>query len=291
MSWEYSDKVKELFMTAITDKEKSHFGKIENADGKGRYGSIACGDAMVFYFRVEKSDLDPRKDIIVETKYKTFGCTSAIASSEALCLMLEEQRLTPEEALKISNQDIVDFLGGMPTQKIHCSVMGTEVLKVAICDWALKRGLSLAELKNNDHDDHDEGKIVCQCFGLSDNFIKKKIQELSLKNSKEVISAIKAGGGCGLCINAPGGINSLLKEVWGGDATTSSESNKPNYQEFRIPLKNEFDGELKELFSDVNLIEIKENKVYCTVSDDKQKNRIENYLKKKINENIMVIGI
>ncbi len=84
MAWEYSEKTKQLFLDAVHGKPGTHLGEIDEPDGFGEHGSIACGDAMQFMFRVEKNEEDPSKDVIVEAKYLTFGCTSAIAASEAL---------------------------------------------------------------------------------------------------------------------------------------------------------------------------------------------------------------
>ena len=102
MAWEYSEKTKQLFMDAVHGKPGTHLGEIENADGLGEHGSLACGDAMRFTFRVDRHPTDPQQDQIVEARYLTFGCTSAIAASEALCMIIEAEKRTPIEALRIS---------------------------------------------------------------------------------------------------------------------------------------------------------------------------------------------
>jgi NifU-like protein involved in Fe-S cluster formation len=149
MAWEYSEKTKQLFLDAVHGKPGTHLGEIENPDGLGEHGSIACGDAMRFTFRVERDPVDPTRDVIVAARYLTFGCTSAIASSEALCTLIEQGRRTPIEALRIHNTDIVDFLGGLPAQKIHCSVMGAEALEAAVFNWAQILFTSCATESNN----------------------------------------------------------------------------------------------------------------------------------------------
>jgi NifU-like protein involved in Fe-S cluster formation len=101
MGWEYSEKTKELFMDAVQGKPGTHLGEIENADGFGEHGSIACGDAMRFTFRVRRHATDPAQDVITDARYLTFGCTSAIASSEALCAIIEEGDYTPIRALGV----------------------------------------------------------------------------------------------------------------------------------------------------------------------------------------------
>ena len=218
MAWEYSEKTKQLFLDAVAGKPGTHLGEIENPDGIGEHGSIACGDALKFTFRVEKNDEDPTKDRIIETKYLTFGCTSAIAASEALCCILEDKKCTPIEALKVTNADIVEFLEGLPQQKIHCSVMGEEALQAAVLDWSRKRGVDLKalgieivdEVEEQEHD-----RIVCRCFSLTESYIRRKIKELNLRTIPEITAAIKAGGGCGACHHEPGGLQDILDDVWG----------------------------------------------------------------------------
>ncbi|MDO4628116.1 MAG: iron-sulfur cluster assembly scaffold protein [Planctomycetia bacterium] len=216
MAWEYSDKTKQLFIDAVHGKPGTHLGEVENPDGLGEHGSIACGDSLRFTFRVEKNE-DPTKDIITEARYLTFGCTSAIAASEALCVILEARKCTPIEALKITNQDIVDFLEGLPDQKIHCSVMGAEALEAAVCDWAKKRGVDLAELGirlQEQMEEEEEGRLVCKCFSITEPFLRRKIKELNLRTLAQVTAALKAGGACQNCLHAPGGIQDILDDVW-----------------------------------------------------------------------------
>jgi NifU-like protein len=216
MAWEYSKKTMELFLAAVHGKPGTHLGEIAEPDGTGEHGSIACGDALKFTFKVEKDANDPCNDKIIETKYLTFGCTSAIAASEALCCIIEDRHLTPIEALKITNQDIVDFLEGLPDQKIHCSVMGAEALQAAVFDWAKKRGVNLNALGIDIlTEEQEEGRIVCKCFSLTEPYIKRKIQELNLRTIPEITSAIKAGGACMSCQHSPGGLQDILDEVWG----------------------------------------------------------------------------
>jgi len=216
MGWQYSEKTKELFMNAVQGKPGTHLGEIENPDGVGEHGSIACGDALRFTFKVRRNEEDPRKDIIIEAKYLTFGCTSAIAASEALCCIIEGKPVTPIEALKITNDDIVEFLEGLPVQKIHCSVMGAEALQAAVFDWAHRRGVSLAELGVEEHTEEEaNGRVVCKCFNITEPYLKRKIKEMNLRTIPEITGAIKAGGACMSCHHQPGGLQDILDEVWG----------------------------------------------------------------------------
>ncbi|MDR2762684.1 MAG: iron-sulfur cluster assembly scaffold protein [Planctomycetaceae bacterium] len=222
MPWEYSDKTKELFSAAVQGEKDAHLGEISEPDGVGSHGSIACGDALTFTFRVER-DANPLKDIIVEARYLTFGCTSAIASSEALCRIIESKRYTPIDALKITNKDIVEFVGGLPEQKIHCSVMGAEALQAAVFDWAKKRNVDLTSLGIDIHpQEQQEGKIICNCFGLSESYIRRKIRELNLRTIPEIIGSIKAGGACAMCQNKQGGLQDILDEIWGNEKIQQS---------------------------------------------------------------------
>jgi len=228
MPWEYSDKTKELFMDAIHGKPGTHLGEIEDADGMGEHGSITCGDAMRFTFRVDRHETDPTKDVIVEARYLTFGCTSAIAASEALCSLIEQGGYTPIGALKITNKDIVDYLEGLPAQKIHCSVMGAEALEAAVFDWAKRRGVNLSELGVESPAIGEQGgRIVCECFSVTEPYLKRKIKELNLKTIPAITDALKAGGGCTNCHHTPGGLQDVLNDVWGREDGTTAADDVP----------------------------------------------------------------
>ncbi|MBQ1337277.1 MAG: iron-sulfur cluster assembly scaffold protein [Thermoguttaceae bacterium] len=223
MGWQYSEKTKRLFMDAVQGKSGTHSGEVPNADGVGEHGSVACGDALKFTFRVERDENDPVNDRIVEAKFLTFGCTSAIAASEALCRIIEERKVTPIEALKITNQDIVEYLEGLPTQKIHCSVMGAEALEAAVFDWAAKRGVDMEALGiKRLSSDENEGRLVCKCFGITEPYLRRKIRELKLKTVDEVTGALKAGGACGSC---RGDIQDIINDVWSANPSDSCAVN------------------------------------------------------------------
>jgi len=171
--WEYTDKVKDHFLNP------RNVGVIDDADGVGEVGSLSCGDALTFYFKLD----DEGK--IKEAKFQTFGCASAIASSSALTEMVKG--LTLEEAKKITNEDIAEYLGGLPKEKMHCSVMGRDALEKAI---TCHLGEPEKEI---------EGEIVCECFGVTDLEIKRVVKENHLSTIEEVTDYVKAGGGCGNC--------------------------------------------------------------------------------------------
>ncbi len=182
--WDYTEKVMEHFYNPRNQ------GSIEVTDEPGiaivfgEVGSIACGDALRLHLKIEIES-----DKILDARFQTFGCTSAIASSSALTEIIKG--LTLDEALNISNQDIAEFLGGLPEAKMHCSVMGQEALEAAIFKY---RGIEV------EHHEEDEGALVCSCYGVSDSRIRRIIIENNLTTAEQVTSYVKAGGGCGSCL-------------------------------------------------------------------------------------------
>ena len=325
MAWEYSEKTKQLFMDAVHGKPGTHLGEIEDPDGVGEHGSIACGDAMRFTFRVKRDKDDPTKDIITEAKYLTFGCTSAIAASEALCSMIEGSKHTPIEALKIQNKDIVDFLGGLPEQKVHCSVMGAEALESAVFNWAQHRGVNLKELGIDVHEgEEEEGRIVCKCFSMSEPYLRRKIKELNLRTIPEITNAVKAGGACMTCHDVPGGLQDLLDDVWRGEQKSlpilpqlpafsmpappqSSQSAIPpamSPYQFSKRIEKAVDEYIRPMIQrdggDVEIVDIKDSIVYvrlggacvgCAESKRTVKLVVEKTLKDRVDESIRVIQI
>jgi len=327
MGWEYSEKTKQLFMDAVHGKPGTHLGEIEDPDGLGEHGSIACGDALRFTFRVERNEQDPTKDVIVEAKYLTFGCTSAIASSEALCAIIEQGRYTPIEALKIKNRDIVDYLEGLPQQKIHCSVMGAEALESAVFNWAQKRGLDLETLGVDLHagEEEDEGRVVCKCFSLTEPYIRRKIKELNLRTIADITGAIKAGGACMSCHHVPGGLQDLLNETWGEDRAglkvlptapqplielgmpgPPPEAAEPSLSPYQFGKKVEkvMDEYIRPMLQrdggDVEIVDIKDTLIYCGLrgacagcanASQTLKMMVERTLKDNVDERIRVIDV
>lgn len=185
--WEYTDKVKEFFL------KPKNVGEVENPDAVGEVGSIVCGDVLKLSIKVDKET-----NRIVDAKFQTFGCASAIASSSALTELVKGKTL--EEASKITNQDIAAYLGGLPDEKMHCSVMGMEALEDAILKYKGEKKILLpAE------------NIICKCFDVSEEKIRKTAIENHLKTVEEITHYTKAGGGCGLCIPE---IEQILKDVW-----------------------------------------------------------------------------
>lgn len=120
----YNEKVMDVF------KNPKNVGEIENADGIGTVGNETCGDIMQITLKIEN-------DIIVDAKFKTFGCAAAIATSSTATEMIKG--MTIEDALKVTNKKVIETLGGLPAQKIHCSVLAEEAIKKAIDDYRAKK--------------------------------------------------------------------------------------------------------------------------------------------------------
>jgi NifU-like protein len=310
-------------MNAVQGKPGTHMGEIENPDGLGEHGSIACGDALRFTFRVDRHPTDPTQDRITEARYLTFGCTSAIAASEALCAIIEEGNYTPIEALKITNDDIVRYLEGLPQQKIHCSVMGAEALEASVFNWAQRRAVDLSELGIDiRRDEQEEGRLVCTCFGLTEPYLKRKIADLKLKTIAEITNAVKAGGACMSCHHAPGGLQDLLNEVWGGKAVGLKElpvfPSTPAFEEpteqpapselspFKFAKKVEqvldeyVRPQLQQDQGDLEIVDIKDRIVYCRLtgacatcvgSNRTIKMMVEQALKDQVDERTRVIAV
>ena len=185
--WEYTEKVKDFFL------HPKNVGEIVHADAVGEVGSIICGDALKLTLRVDRET-----GKIIDAKFQTFGCASAIASSSALTEIIKGKTL--DEALKISNQDIAEYLGGLPKEKMHCSVLGREALEAAIANY-----------KGEGKPVEEGERIICKCFDVFEEKIRKVAMENHLTTVEEITNYTKAGGGCGSCNSD---IESILKDLW-----------------------------------------------------------------------------
>ena len=270
--WEYTDKVKDHFL------HPRNVGEVESADGVGEVGSLACGDALKLTFK-----LDEQKRI-QDIRFKTFGCGSAIASSSALTEMVKG--MTLEEAEKVTNQDIADYLGGLPKEKMHCSVMGRDALEKAI---AYYRGEPEKKL---------EGEIVCECFGVTDVEIERAVRENNLTAVEEVTDYTKAGGGCESCHDK---IQEIIDKVHGkphiAHRKPSQLTNIQKIQLIQETLEREIKPSLKQDGGDIELIDVDGNTVLvklrgtcatCVASQVTLKHYVESKLREMVTPELVV---
>lgn len=275
--WKYSEKVIDHFL------HPRNVGEIKNPDGMGEVGSLACGDMLRLTFKLDK------KGKISDAKFKTFGCASAIASSSALTEMIKG--MTLEEAEKVTNRDIANYLGGLPEEKMHCSVMGREALEAAIKNY---RGISAPKREL-------EGRVVCKCFGVTENDIRRVVKENNLETLEQVTAYTKAGGGCGQCHEE---IQKILDEIKGLKRPPAKTPGK------QLPLTNlqimhmverliddRIRRALKQDGGDLELVDVDHNKVYirlkgacatCPSSHTTMRQFIEKELQKEISADIQV---
>jgi len=210
MGWDYTEITLDHFMNP------RNVGEIKDADGVGEVGSIACGDMLKLFLKIDESG------VIQDAKFQTFGCGSAIASSSMLTEMIKGR--TVDEAAKVGNQEIADALGGLPPAKMHCSVMGREALEAAIADY---HGETVGH-----EEDEEESAIVCHCYGVTYEQVRRAIVENELRNVQDITNYTKAGGGCQTChLDLQEILDEVLKA--GGEAPVTENS-----ESAAVPLTN-----------------------------------------------------
>ena len=233
--WEYSDKVIDHFL------KPRNVGEVENPDGVALVGNIACGDALKLTFKLDENGR------IKEVGFKTFGCASAIASASAMTEMVKG--MTIEEAAKITDEDIANFLGGLPKEKIHCSVMGREALEKAIAHY---KGETVPGL---------EGEVICECFGVTKPEIERVVRDHGLKTVEEVTNYTKAGGGCGGCVDK---IQEIIDQVRAETKGAPVRPKLTNLQKIRLieeTIQREIRPALQHDGGDLELIDVVGNRV------------------------------
>jgi NifU-like protein len=251
--WDYNDVVMDHF------RNPRNVGVIAEPDGVGQVGSMACGDALKLMFK-----LDP-EGRIADVKFQTFGCASAIASSSALTEILKGKTLA--EAERVTNRDIADYLGGLPEQKMHCSVMGRDALLVAIENYRKRqRGEPVEEGFKEASD------ITCVCFGVTRQEIVRAIQENDLTSVEQVTNYTKAGGGCGGCTDS---IAHILEETRKARVQAEVQRPKPTrprrlttiqkLQLIQETIEREIRPRLQKDGGDLELVDLDGNTVYVSM--------------------------
>lgn len=267
--WDYSEKVLDHY------RNPRNVGSIEDADAIGEAGSLACGDSLKIYLKIENG-------IVTDAKFQTFGCGSAVASSSILTEMIIGKPI--EEVRKITNKDIAEALDGLPPEKMHCSVMGHEALEDA--------------LKNYFHEETiSQEKIVCTCFNVSEKQIWDAIKENGLKTVDEVTNYTKAGGACGRC-------RGLIQDIINTYYKKSEEETKLTSTQMVLKVNKIIETliapELQKDGGGIELIDIQGNKVMvklygrcssCKNSLVTLKNFVETMLKDKVSKDIEVIQV
>lgn len=276
--WEYTDTVREHFLNP------RNAGEMPDANAIGEVGSLACGDALKLFLKIND------EGIIEKASFQTFGCASAIASSSALTEIIKGKSI--EEASKITNKDIAEYLGGLPKEKMHCSVMGEEALEAAIRNY---KGLPPLA-----HD--EEGKLICKCFGITDNQIIKAIRENNLQTIEEVTNFTKAGGACGTCLDAIAQILESEKNAGLALQEIKPVSRKPmsniqKMQKIIQVIEEDIRPRLTQDGGDIELIDVQGDKVIvslrgacssCRASALTLKDVVEATLKEHVDENLVV---
>jgi NifU-like protein len=283
--WDYTDEVMEHF------RNPRNVGFIKDPDGEGEVGSMACGDVMRLMFKLDDQGR------IAEAKFQTFGCGSAIASASVLTEMIKG--MTVDEAAKVTNQQIVDYLGGLPDKKIHCSVLGQEALEAAIENYRTG-GVGGPEV---------EGRVVCVCFRVTEDTIRSAIKNNGLTTVEEVTNYTKAGGGCGGCKEE---IEEMLAEINGAktekkEEETSEVSSEPAPKKMSMMQKvkmveevieKDIRPELQKHGGDLELVDIDGNNVIiklmgacsgCEMNWMTLKNMVESTLREKVSDELVAV--
>ena len=275
--WDYSEKVLDHY------RNPRNVGKIDDADIIGEAGSLACGDSLKLYIKLDGN-------VIKDAKFLTFGCGSAVASSSILTEMIIGKTL--DEVKKITNKDIADQLGGLPQQKMHCSVMGREALEDALKKYYGEDSDEWKEIEIGGKQQAGE-KVICTCFNVTENQILEAIKVNGLKTVEEVTDYTKAGGACGQC-------KGLIQHVI--DDYYKNQAPKPLTQTQKIlkintVIQEQISPQLQKDGGDIELVDIDGNTVKvkligvcsgCKNASMTLKGFVESVLKEKVDKDIVV---
>ena len=281
--WDYSEKVMDHY------RNPRNVGSIDNADAVGIAGSLTCGDQLKIYLKI-------KDNIVTDAKFQTFGCGSAVASSSILTEMIIGKSV--DEVGKITNKDIADELGGLPPEKMHCSVMGYEALEDALKNYAADGYVDLDEILDEHYGTNKKEKIICTCFQITENIIWDAIKQNNLKTVEEVTNYTKAGGACGKCKAV---IQDMIDTYYNKQ---QAEIDKLTPTQWILKVNNvietQISPELQKDGGDIELVDIKNKTIYvklrgrcsgCKNSTMTLKNFVETTLQNSLGTDISVIEV
>ena len=276
--WDYSEKVMDHY------RNPRNVGTIDDADAVGSAGSLTCGDQLKIYLKI-------KDNIVTDAKFQTFGCGSAVASSSILTEMIIGK--TVDEVRKITNKDIADELGGLPPEKMHCSVMGYEALEDALKAYKADGYVDLEEIKT----EKTQEKMICTCFQVTENIIWDAIKQNGLKTVEEVTNYTKAGGACGKCKEA---IQDIIDTYY--NKQKSAEKLTPTQWILKVNnvIETQISPELQKDGGDIELVDIKNKTIYvrlkgrcsgCKNSTITLKNFAEKVLQNSLGSDVTVVEV
>ena len=280
--WDYTEKVMDHY------RNPRNVGTIDDADLIGEAGSLACGDSLKLFIK-----LDGNK--VVDAKFQTFGCGSAVAASSILTEMIIGRTL--DEVKKITNKDIANELGGLPPEKMHCSVMGREALEDALKNYYGEDSDEWEELELELHShDHAGEKVICTCFNVTENQIWEAIKVNNLTTVEEVTNYTKAGGACGRC---RGVINDIIETYLKKNQAEAKVELTPTQKILKIGkvIEQQISPQLQKDGGDIELVDIDGDVVKvkligvcsaCKNASMTLKNFVEAELKEKVDNKIIV---
>ncbi len=281
--WDYSEKVMDHY------RNPRNVGSIDDADAVGIAGSLTCGDQLKIYLKI-------KDNIVTDAKFQTFGCGSAVASSSILTEMIIGKSV--DEVRKITNKDIADELGGLPPEKMHCSVMGYEALEDALKKYSADGYVDLDEIRDEYYGTEKKEKMVCTCFQVTENIIWDAIKQNGLKTVEEVTNYTKAGGACGKCKAA---IQDIIDTYYNKQ---KSEIEKLTPTQWILKVNNvietQISPELQKDGGDIELVDIKNKSIYvklrgrcsgCKNSTMTLKNFAEKVLQNSLGTDVTLIEV
>lgn len=276
--WDYSETVMDHY------RNPRNVGKIDDADAIGIAGSLSCGDQLKIYLKIKDG-------IVTDAKFQTFGCGSAVASSSILTEMIIGK--TVDEVKKITNKDIADKLGGLPPEKMHCSVMGYEALEDALKNYGHDDMVDLDDLR----EEPVKEKIVCTCFNVTENLIWDAIKQNGLKTVEEITNYTKAGGACGKCKAL---IQDIIDTYYHKEEKPVQMTAAQKIIRINSIIEKTISPELQKDGGDITLVDIEGNKVMvklrgkcsgCKNSIHTLKSFVETTLKDTVDKNIEVVEV